>query len=77
MSSQCRKRPKKCGKRTDNNPARPRYWNRGRLVLNKIRRMVRSSNMTPRQAFEAWKASRKRHLGKVEMPTLRQIDSIR
>lgn len=69
----------KCGKRPDANPSRPRYWMRGRLALNKIRRMVRSSGYTPRGAFEVWRASRKRHIDgkKFQLPTLKQIDRIR
>ena len=58
-------RPKKC-KRPDKNPARPRYWARGRLKVNKIKRLVKCNGLTVDEALKQWEATRKRHRDKLE-----------
>lgn len=57
-------RPKKT-KRSDKRPARPRYWSRGRLKVNKIKRLVKCNGLTVEQALKQWEATRKRHRDKL------------
>jgi len=46
-------------KRPDGRPARGRYWSTHRLRINKVRRIVRSSGMTPSDARLLWESQRK------------------
>lgn len=61
-------RPKKC-KRPDKNPSRPRYWAKGRLKVNKIKRLVKCNGLTVDEALKQWEATRKRHVDKLKDAT--------
>lgn len=57
-----RKKLAKCGKRSDKNPSRPKYWASGKLALRKVRNLVRSG-YSLNAAIHHWLQSRKRHHG--------------
>ncbi len=61
---QARKKIAKCGKRSDKNPSRPKYWASGRLAMRKVRALVRSG-YTVNGAIHYWIGARKRHGGVV------------
>lgn len=63
-----RKKIAKCGKRSDKNPSRPKYWASGRLALRKVRALVRSG-YTINGAIHCWLAARNRHTGVVPTQT--------
>ena len=56
----------KRSKRKDMSPARPRYWNSGKLAARKIKHLVRSNGFaTVAAAREFWLSVRKRnHTGR-------------
>lgn len=49
----------KRGKRPDQRPARIRYWANSTLRKNKVRHIVRSTGLHPREAQDLWEDQRK------------------
>ena len=49
----------KRAKKPDTRPARARYWAEKHLQKNKIRHIMKNSNMTEAQAFNHWMSARK------------------
>ncbi len=69
-------RPKKC-KRPNKNPARPRYWAKGRLKVNKIKHLVKCNGLTVEEALKQWEATRKRHRDKIGIVSFQEINKLK
>ena len=57
------KQQSKKSKRSDQRPARRRYWTSGRLASRKIRNVARNEGISIHEAERKWRAARKRFAG--------------
>ncbi len=64
-------------KRPDKSPARPRYWNSGRLKVRKIKNLVKYNGLTVEEALKQWEATRKRHRDKIGNVSFQEINKLK